>query len=189
MNALEFVASLVSSLAWPLAAIVLVVLLKQPIVRVLSGDVKRWRAGPSGVEIEYWERKSVQVREALEHASPGREPVSPDGIDVGELEEVASVAPAAAVLDAFGRVEHELRSRMEALGEAEVDRMSGRRLATRAFEVGVINQETLTAFEGLAVLRNLAAHGGGESELDASRALEFVHLADAVAYAIRTPRQ
>lgn len=52
----------------------------------------------------------------------------------------------------------------------------------------MINQETLTAIEGLAVLRNLAAHGRADSELDTSRALEFVHLANAVVYSIRARR-
>lgn len=187
MSALDFVASLVSSLAWPATAIVLVVILRKPIAGALSGDVKRWRAGPAGVEFEYWERKSVKVREALERASPQGKAALGD-IESEELEEVARIAPVAAVLNSFARVEFELRSRLEDLGEVDMDRMSGLRLAQRARERGVINQETLTAIEGLAVLRNLAAHGRPDSDLDTSRALEFVHLADAVLYSIRAPR-
>ena len=44
MDALDFVASLVSSLAWPLTAITLVLILRKPIAGALRGDIKRWRA-------------------------------------------------------------------------------------------------------------------------------------------------
>jgi uncharacterized phage-associated protein len=47
----EFVASLVSSLAWPLSLATIAWLLRRQLAALLDGPVKRWKAGP--VEIEY----------------------------------------------------------------------------------------------------------------------------------------
>lgn len=61
-------ASLVRSLAWPIAAVVIIVVLRAPLARALSGPVKRWKAGPSGVEIEYWEQAIDEVRAELDQS-------------------------------------------------------------------------------------------------------------------------
>jgi hypothetical protein len=48
---------------------------------------------------------------------------------------------------------------------------------------GKISEEALNAINGLSVLRNLATHGQ-VPDLNPTRALEFVHLADAVLFAL-----
>jgi uncharacterized protein YutE (UPF0331/DUF86 family) len=66
--------------------------------------------------------------------------------------------------------------------------MGGRSLARLALDHGVINEETFKAIDGLSVMRNLAAHGA--DDLDTTRALEYLDLADAVLYAMRNqPRR
>lgn len=56
-------------------------------------------------------------------------------------------------------------------------------LARRAQEADLVQPETVRAIEGIAVLRNLAAHGH-EAELDEPRALDYLALTDAVIYAL-----
>lgn len=107
----------------------------------------------------------------LEGARPGE-----------QLAEVARIAPAAAVVQAFARVEAQLR---QLLVDADLDpgRGSAIQIARRAQDAGLVQPETVRAIEGIAVLRNLAAHGH-DTELDESRALDFLSLTDAVSYAV-----
>ncbi|MGH9226848.1 MAG: hypothetical protein ACRD2W_24375 [Acidimicrobiales bacterium] len=187
MSWLEFVASVVGSLAWPVTLAVVVVVLRAPLVGALSAPVKRWKAGPSGVEVEYWEQALSAARAELEQgdglpssATPPREIRDHDSLRE-ELERLAEVSPSAAVVESFGRIEAELRSMLA--GEDAADRLGANALARLARRRGLITGETLNAIEGLGVLRNLAAHGR-PTDLDARRAVEFVALADAVLFAL-----
>lgn len=181
MDWLEFVASLVQSLAWPTAVVIVVLILRAPLARALSGPVKRWKAGPSGVEIEYWEQTLEAARAELAQATP--EVAALPGVD-DELARLVEVSPRAAVMEAFARIERELRGLVR--DEAGADRVGGMQLARLARARERINDETLKAIEGMAVLRNLAAHG--PDEIDETRAREFVALADAVLFALRGPQ-
>ncbi len=82
----------------------------------------------------------------------------------------------------FARIESQLR---QLLDDAELDTggASALQLARRAQEAGLVQAETVRAIEGIAVLRNLAAHGH-EAELDESRALDYLALTDAVSYSL-----
>lgn len=57
-------------------------------------------------------------------------------------------------------------------------------LARRALEAGIITPETVEAIQGVAVLRNLAAHGE-QTDLSEARALDYLALIDGVLFAIR----
>jgi hypothetical protein len=185
MNGLEFVASLVNSLAWPAAVAVIVLALRTPLANAVSGPVKRWKAGPSGVEVEYWEQAIEEARAELEQSPEvGSDRTALPGLD-DELARLVEVSPRAAVMEAFARIESEMVTLLD--GDSETVRVGGTRLARMAHEQGRISDETLKAIEGMAVLRNLAAHGRS-GEIDTTRALEFVVLADAVLFALRGHR-
>lgn len=184
MSSLQFLTSLVGSLAWPVVVLVIVVLFRTTIRSVLTGQVKRWRAGLSGVEVEYWELTADRARDQLPPDAEKRAAETLGGGLSGELAPVAEVAPRAAVLEAFGRIEQELRRITRGFEAPEkLERMSARQLAVVAHQHERISDESFSAVNGLTVLRNLAAHGQAE-DLDTSRALEFVHLADAVLFAL-----
>src|SRR5438105_2158897 len=55
MTGWQFAASVISSLAWPVAVVVLAIVFRAPLRRLVSGDVRRWKAGPSGLEVEFSE--------------------------------------------------------------------------------------------------------------------------------------
>lgn len=187
---MEFVASLVALLAWPLAVVVLVVVFRPVLAQLAAGGVRRWKAGPAGVEVEYWDRETSEVKASIGQQVPAGEDLAPVGGSLSEeLAEVITVVPSAAVLEAFSRIEAELRRIIAAAGvvpEEQLSRMSARQLSLLGLEHDLITPESANAIEGLAVMRNLAAHGQANTQLDQTRALEFVHLADAVLFALRS---
>lgn len=56
-------------------------------------------------------------------------------------------------------------------------------IASVAYKKGIMGEATFQAVLGLRVMRNLAVHGG-EEDLDAARAMEFLSLAEAVLYSL-----
>lgn len=191
MDWMEFVASLVGSLAWPVAVVALLIVFRPVLSELASGGVKRWKAGPSGVEVEYWDRETTEVKAAIrEQLAEGERPAAlTDGSLSEELAAVIAASPSAAVVEAFSRIEIELRRivvNAAVASDDEVARMSARRLSLLALDHDLITAESANGIEGLAVMRNLAAHGAANTELDESRALEFVHLTDAILFALRS---
>lgn len=190
MGWMEFVASVIGSLAWPFAVVALVVALRPTIAQLASGGVRRWKAGPAGVEVEYWDRETSEVRASIRQQLPEGE-MSPPSVSGGglaeELADVITAAPSAAVVEAFGRIEAELRRLIADAGvtpELDPQRWAARQLTHIALEHDLITPESANGIEGLTVMRNLAAHGAANTQLDHTRALEFVHLADALLFAL-----
>jgi hypothetical protein len=176
---MAFIASLVHSLAWPAAVAVAVIVLRRPIAAALGRGVRRVRAGP--VEIEF-DQELAEVRQEL-RLSPelAAEPQALDSLGQ-ELARLADVSPRSAVLEAFLRIEVRLGELLAGTG-MDVPRASGRRLAMLARDKGLISDETMTAIDGLSVLRNLAAHSLA-SDISPERARDYLALADAVLYAM-----
>jgi hypothetical protein len=188
VNWMQFTSSIIGSVAWPLAATILALTFRASIRKLLLGPVKRWKAGP--VEMEYWDQATSNARQELLRAEQGSEEapaaaMSPTYALQRELRELAKVDPAAAVLEGYARIERELREVLRRRQIHFTRSMSAPELADVARRHGVIKQEAANAVEGLAVLRNLAAHGAAEEGLSGQRALEYVDLVAAVLYALR----
>ncbi len=186
MDTKQFIASLVSSLAWPATVSFALWLFRKQLAQLLTGPIRRWKAGP--VEVEYDRIVSrVEARiEPAEAAGPAAVEVPPAAESVvAELEQYAHTWPSGSVIEAFSRVEYELRERLRAAGtdESDLRKYGGVMLARRAAADGIITRTTAEAVEGIAVLRNLAAHGG-PGEVTQERALEYLALVDGVLFAI-----
>lgn len=186
MDTLQFVASLVSSLAWPVAVLVIALIFRAQIRQLMSRPIRRLRAG--SVEVEF-DRLMSEVQVAVETPTPSGEGhaatiASPV---IEELEDIILTSPVAAVLDAHSAVERELRS-LIAAGDPGVDvtKMSTGRLLREGVERGIITPETANAVEGITVMRNLAAHGR-PSEITPERARDYLALVDAVLFTVRQP--
>lgn len=179
---MSFVASLVQSAVWPVAVVVLVILMRKPLGEALSHRLRRLKAGP--VEAEF-DREAIEVREEVRRipevaaAEPRQEPVSL----AEELVPLADISPRAAVLEAFARIEKRLEDLLETAGIPHPQR-SGLALARLASSHNLISSETRAAVEGLSTLRNLAAHSP-RGDIGVDRARDYVAMADAVLYAIR----
>lgn len=179
MNTMQFLASLVSSLAWPVAVVVVLTLFRQRITELFDQLPRRVKAGPFEVE---WDRAAAVTATRL--VAPQHERQENSGAapieDLADLSPLAEAAPRAAVLDAAARVESSLRTLFE-LSDFDVPPSRGiRDLARRAQEAGLIESETARSIEGLSVMRNLAAHTG--DEVTPERAREFLTLAEAIMY-------
>jgi hypothetical protein len=179
-----FVASLVQSLAWPAGVLTVVIVLRKPIGVVLGQGVRRLKAGP--VEVEF-DQLQAEVREELARSPELAEAQAP-ALAVSLREELARLAeasPRAAVLTAYGRIEARLAEVLNSDGVPPSSAMGGRALARLARQHDLISDETLAAVEGLSVLRDLTAHSLG-GDIGADRARDYLALADAVLYALRS---
>lgn len=204
MNGWQFVASVVGSVAWPAAIVLLAVLFRRSVRQLLTGDVKRWKAGPSGLEVEFQEslpaiRREVEKgREAVPGppaaaaaetaAAPGDSTPDVTPSFREEMLEVAKRSPRAAVLESYDRLEALLREKLKASGldTRRLPTLGAPGLADLARLRGLITPETETAVNGLTVLRNLTAHDR-ESELSYEKAVEFIDLVMAIMFAVEHP--
>jgi hypothetical protein len=174
------VAEFISSVAWPVAVLVIALLFRRPIIDALGSPRGALSAGPFRLE---WQRRAAEVEADL--GQPTSIAEGRVGGAAGRLEEIAAVSPVGAVVESFGQIEKALRTALEERGiEGPQRNWSVRRLAEVAQEQGVITAETKDAIDGLSVMRNLAAHGDAE-DISSERAREFLALSHGVLYAIQ----
>jgi hypothetical protein len=187
VNGLAFVASLVNSLAWPAGVVIVVTVFRRPIGVALNRGIRRIRAGP--VEVEF-DQELAEVRQELRQ-SPELAAAEVPALDArlsGELARLAEASPRAAVLEAFARIEARLVEVLDNGGAQSARAVGGLALARLARNRGLISDETLSAVDGLSVLRNLAAHSPSD-EIGVGRARDYLALADAVLFALRAKPQ
>ncbi|MGH3851643.1 MAG: hypothetical protein ACRDRT_18455, partial [Pseudonocardiaceae bacterium] len=103
---MEFIASLVRSLAWPTAVVIVVVVFRKQVALLLSDRLQHFKAGP--IEMEFVER--MAVIQADIHIPLGNDQIPlPEGPSA-ELLGIAHISPAAAVLQGHTLVENRLRA-------------------------------------------------------------------------------
>ncbi len=196
MSWLQFVASIVQSLAWPAVVVALLFILRRPISALL-GRIKT--AKGYGVELSFSEAAD-KVREAVaeidEQAAEGhgqfaaRPPeVLPRPVPVPE-----DVDPTYAVLLAWQRVDEAVaklakRTGIEYGGSGYVSPAMVARELTRR---GVIQDSYAVAVRSLGSLRNAVAHGQravtpDEAQAFADSAADLVHATDALTATIPLP--
>lgn len=173
MNTREFIASLIDSLAWPLALVIVALIFRPQIVDLLSKGLTRMKAGPFEAE---WTRAEQRIPNAIRAKTAPR---TPDSVS----RETADVSPRAAILTRFDEVIEQLADAVtERLGD-QPDGQSAGELIDVAQSAGMIDAGTKQALVGINVMRNLTAHGP-EREIDAEKVVEFMALADATEYAM-----
>lgn len=134
-----------------------------------------------------FDQLQAEVREELAR-SPELAEAQVPGPAVGlpaELARLAEVSPQAAVLEAYKRIEVRLAEVLASAGVPPSSAMGGRALARLARQRDLISDETLAAIEGLSVLRDLTAHSSS-GDIGVDRARDYLALADAVLYALRS---
>jgi hypothetical protein len=194
VSGFQLAASLVSALAWPVFVMIILLLAwikRAPIADLITSRsigqgraLRRLRAGP--IEIE-WDQLIESTAEKVLEASPREAPVA-DAEVSQELATIADSIPAAAVLEAFARVEHRLR---EITADINVDTSRRRArtvgtMARLAFLSGLITEEILGAIYNLTRLRNEAAHRVGEADITSDQAHDYLQLVDRVLRAMQT---
>ena len=178
----DFIASIVDSLAWPAAVVVLAVLMRRHVADLLA-RVSRLKVSPSSLELEWPEaiaRTKVSSARALDVSLEDDEP------ELGHLDGLAERNPAEAIRQAFGIVIGELR-RLASDRNVEmlVDSDNPQILIKSCYGAGVITKETGEALRGLLTLRDLAERD--PERVTVERAVDFILLARAVLYALSRP--
>lgn len=189
----QFISSLVSSLAWPGAAVGIAVLFRRQLGALLSTSLRKLKVGPFEAEFDrvlasVEAELGQEARPALPPKgmrSPGTTQNSAPLSLLDELGPLAVVSPRAAIIEGHMRLERELWDLThEFISETSRGPLGAVRLARLALEHGLITPETENAIVGVTTLRNLAAHGRDE-DISVERAMDYLALVDGVLFAIR----
>ena len=166
----QFVASIFSSLAWPIAIIVLAILFKNQIREKLA-QIRKF--GAAGVNFEIAEQvKEVQrAGEAveLEQTNGPRDAIE---LDPG-LMILAKSFPEAAVLQSFKGIEAVLLRIRQRLPDNKPHRNLNEVLKALADD-SQISQNVITLFQSLRQARNTAAHAKDEKSMAPGEAIELI---------------
>ncbi len=177
MSGLEFVASLVASLAWPAVALAALLAFRRQLTVLMGGPLSRLTFGPFTVK---WRRTVAKTEVALSRVPTATvldeisAPAHPGTDDLSPLQRIGK---------AFQRVEKRLRGMLVGV-DPDVDTIPGSVLGRAALEAGRIDVRTASSFEGLVVLRDLAVSGSGE--ISPAQAAEFEVLASGILYTLST---
>lgn len=195
MSGFELVASLASSLAWPVVAIIILafIWIKRNDISNLFNfrsmpqgrTLRRVRAGP--VELE-WDQLIESTVEQVSEVPATTIDAPADSVRK-ELRTIAGSVPAAAVLEAFARLEQPLRELYETVRDRYESTLGGRysprapsvpRMARILLESGLISNRIHGAILNLNRLRNEAAHRVGGADITTDQAHEYLELVDRV---------
>lgn len=175
MNWMEFLASLVSSLAWPVALAVLVFMLRHSIAALIPA-LRRLKY--KDLELDF-RRDMEEVREEVNQglpAPPAGERLVADSATLKLLD----ASPRAAVLEAWYRVEMAVMDTAKRLALAGPFDIYTALHAIKVLERAAgIDQNIVSILHNLRRLRNLAAHAP-DFELSRDSGMDYVASADRV---------
>jgi len=172
MGILDFFASLVDSLAWPVVVVCCVYILRAPAGKLL-GRVSKLKYGE--LEAEFQERLSK-----IEPIQGGdtKGIIQEKNITAISLEDLSEVSPRAAVLEAWIIVEKATSAFCEANGLPANPSFQG--LFRFAKEKDLNIEPFQTAYQELRLLRNKAAHAY-DSDITPTTAKQYIKTANFIA--------
>ena len=175
MNGLEFIASIIDSLAWPASLFGVIFLFRARVAELIPfiGKLKY-----KEFELEFRESMRELGAEAKALEGEGAEEPPEDPSVADQLYALAELSPRAAILEAWLNVESHaamaLRSRGIATDE-ELRKLAPMRLARLIESTTALNDEELKIFHKLRELRNQAVHLG-DPDLSAHDVAEYIDL-------------
>ncbi|WP_299178864.1 hypothetical protein [uncultured Neptuniibacter sp.] len=168
MDFLEFLASAIDSLAWPILVGSLIYILRKPVGKLLD-RVSRFK----------YKDLEAEFRETLEDIRPADEEIiEPEPVDTTNpetvsLSELAEVSPRAAIMEAWIKIEKATENYLVSSGlEKKYSYQGLRRLPSN---IRSPIEHILTQYQELRLLRNKAAHAS-DFDLDSSSAREFIRI-------------
>lgn len=174
MDFLTFLAQLIDSLAWPVTVLVVVWLLRRPLAQLLP-EVRKVKYGDFEAEFG---REVEELRERMAEVMPPPKTEPEEAESFGRLEDLAKVAPNAAVLQAWNEVESAARNLLEARGRTvDADSPTPYLRIERMLQRGeLVEERKVKIFKDLRRLRNKVAHAAGY-EITRAQAEEYIELA------------
>lgn len=156
MNKLEFISSIINSIAWPAALIVIILFLKQPLINILSNLNKLTY---NNLEMDFT-NKLEEIETSLEESQLA-ESISPINSKDKEIIAVAQISPAASITMSWSMVEEEIMNTIKriAISPDYPPYNSPLKNIQLLKDTGTIDLDTLNSLNELRELRNKAAHG------------------------------
>lgn len=184
-----FIADLISSLAWPAVALAIALILRKPLMALVSRDRGEFSVGSFSWK---WERLAEEVQAEAGISRRASSPEDSVALDseggdsrLGDLVDLAQAQPLEAIVKAHAEVRASLAKLIEEDGATVQPDMSLMRLANAASNQGLISPESFRAVEGMNVMRNMAVHD--QIPTTPERAVDFVRLTEATLYPIESP--
>jgi len=186
----QFIASLVSSLAWPVAFVAVALLFRDQLIRWLQSR-RRTEAVPVAIEPEPPEPSFPEVLTRLQDRMVEIGVVRPAGatpeeLHSDEVQGLLSLSATGAVVEGQMLVHRALRRLV--YGDITTDGadVATMILANSAMQSGAISPPVHYAIQQLTYLRGLAANRGG-GEVDMPQAMAYLGLVQAMLYALEHP--
>ncbi len=182
MNALEFLASVVGSIAWPGTVLALVFLLREPLKGLLP-LLQRLRY--KELEIEFGQGVREVNAEVAAELPASSQPALPPASEQPVLEKLAELSPRSAVLEAWRDVESAALDAARSLGAESFRSSTLSYQALRTLEQSEkLDRGIVSLLRDLRGLRNQAAHAP-DFALSPASALEYAAAAQRVAAYLR----
>jgi hypothetical protein len=188
MHWMQFVVELVKPLAWPLALIVTVLLLRKEIKNLLS-LLRKLKAGPLEAEFD---REVKELRAEVETELPPTPLPTPAAQERSssqrqKLVQLSQVNPRSAIIEAWLGVEFAAQRALGQVGQSPRPNASPISLFRDLSKSQLLDPELLALFQDLRALRNQAVH---VSDFNPSQeaALNYIDLALRVQSALERPR-
>ena len=181
MDLLTFLSELIKSLAWPVTAIVLVILLRKSIIELIP-LLKRLKY--KELELEFSQEVTELKAEAEAIAKEKGEPSPSESSD--QLLDLVSFSARAAIMEAWIEVESAAVTTASSFwGVSSSGAFRNMpKLGEYLLQCNVIDQKQLSVFNKLRQLRNKAAHTQ-DLDLNENDARSYVQLASDLAKHIR----
>ena len=186
MDTLTFIAKLVEFAAWPVATVVLVLMLRDEIKKLLP-SVKKLKAGPVEAEFEREVKELKATTEARPQLLPPPEGITPER---QMLLQLVQVSPRSAVLEAWRGIEEASIRVVQSKGVyvSERDSMSPLSAARALNKEQLLTADELALFHDLRSLRNQAAHAQDFAPTT-DAALNYIELASRLRQSLQRAAQ
>lgn len=180
MGWMEFISSLVGSLAWPVAAVVIALVFHKQIAGLLA-KVKTLKWGEAAVEL------SDQLDKVEDKARivAAEEPIVPQPLPLPDerFQALLAISPAAAILDAWAPVAKKVLALARAAYGNETKYLTAGKAAEKLAKDNMLKPTTVSMILDLQKIRNEAAH---HRDVSATDALRFYDFAKAVTSVLST---
>ncbi len=166
MGVLDFIASMVGSLAWPLAAVVIALVFHKQ-VGLLLAKVKTLKWGEAAVDFTEKLDKVESAAAAIADQTDSHDSSSP-AAPSGRFHELLAISPNAAILDSWSEVENEIRKLGKHHGLTDSPARPSR-IGDELVKSGVLPIGIYKMLSEMRSMRNQAAHGAQTTPEDALR--------------------
>ncbi|WP_295324855.1 hypothetical protein [uncultured Sphingopyxis sp.] len=176
MGWLEFIASVVSSVSWPIAIVVIAFAFRKQIASLLN-KIRRLSWGDTSVELATQLDKVETASKAISEIDGGAPTPLPDD----RFQRLLEISPSAAILDSWASVDRRLRQ-IGTFRQMDVRRLPTiRAIIDDLLRSGDISSSIHNMIRDLQKIRNTAAH---EHEVSPTDAYRFYDLVETVSKAL-----